>query len=227
MSLPDCGPEQDAAGFVLAGGQSSRMGGDKALVQFAGQPLIERALGILREAGLRASIAGARSPLTAYAAVVEYRESGPGPGLGPLGGVCAALTSTSAQHAVFLPVDLPLLPGSLVAFLLDHARITGAAVTLPSVNGFTQTFPAVVQRMALPALETRLRDGQGGCLKAFEAAAAQLGLPFSVLPVELLVQSGHIAHPDSLPASLWFLNVNGPGELARAQTLFSAFHRVS
>jgi molybdopterin-guanine dinucleotide biosynthesis protein A len=223
LSLSQSGPQPDAVGFVLAGGQSSRMGADKALVPFDGQPLVARALGILREAGLTAAISGPRSLLAAYAPVVEDSE----PGCGPLGGVCAALASSSAPHAVFLPVDLPLMSASLVAFLLDHARITGAAVTVPSVNGFAQTFPAVVDRATLQMLETRRRSGDHGCFSAFEAAAAQLSLPFSVLPVELLVQSGHIAHPDSLPAALWFLNVNSPGDLARAQAILAASYRVS
>ncbi len=135
----------DAAGFVLAGGQSSRMGHDKALLAFAGRPLIDHALATLHEAGLSASIAGANpsvlASLAAFAPVVEDLE----PGRGPLAGICAALASTSARYAVFLPVDLPLLPSSLIVYLFHHARITGHAVTVPSVNGFAETFPAVLR----------------------------------------------------------------------------------
>jgi len=207
----------EAAGFVLAGGRSSRMGEDKALVRFGGQPLALRALHILREAGLSASFAGGADSLAGFAPVVEDSEAG----LGPLGGICAALTSTSARWAVFLPVDLPLLPASLVAFLLDHARITGRAITLCSVNGFAQTFPAVVDRTALPALETELAAGRSGCFSALQAAAASLGQPVTILAVESLVQTGQIAHPDGLPAARWFLNVNAPYDLSRAKACLS------
>lgn len=205
--------EPDAAGFVLAGGRSSRMGQDKALVQLGGQPLVVHALAILRQAGLTASLAGSRSPLAAFAPVVEDSKAG----LGPLGGICAALASTSVRWAVFLPIDLPLLPASLVAFLLDHARITGKAVTLCSVNGFAQTFPAVVDRATLPALEIELASGRRGCFSAFQASAASLSQPMSILAIEMLVQAGQVAHPDGLPATRWFLNVNAPADLSFAK----------
>ncbi|MGA2889872.1 MAG: molybdenum cofactor guanylyltransferase [Terracidiphilus sp.] len=205
----------DVAGFVLAGGRSSRMGTDKALQIFAGQPLVVHALSLLRQAGLQASIAGARSPLVVFAPVVED----PQPDMGPLGGICAALAVTSASRAVFLSVDLPLLPASLVVFLQHHACITGAAVTLTSVNGFPQTFPAVVCRSTLPALHSELEAGRRGCYSAFQATATRMGQPLSVLPVELLVQSGHVAHPDDLPAARWFLNVNTPADLHRAEDI--------
>ena len=203
----------EAAGFVLAGGRSSRMGRDKALLPFAGRTLIEQALAILREAGLPASIAGARSPLAAFAPVVEDAH----PGLGPLSGICAALQSTSAQTAVLIPVDLPLIPASLIVYLLHHARTTGRAVTIPSINGFAQTFPAVLDRAALRALAYELESGRRGCFAAFQAAAAHCGQPLTVLPVELLVQSGHVAHPRGLPPSRWFLNLNTEEDLRRAQ----------
>jgi molybdopterin-guanine dinucleotide biosynthesis protein A len=189
------------------------MGEDKAQLLFGGQPLALRALHILREAGFNASLAGGAESLAGFAPVVEDSK----PGLGPLSGICAALRSTSVRWAVFLPVDLPLLPASLVAFLLNHAWITGRAVTLCSVSGFAQTFPAVVDRVALPALETELAAGRAGCFSAFQAAAASVGQPAAVLAVEPLVQAGQVAHPDGLPAARWFLNVNAPEDLSRAK----------
>jgi molybdopterin-guanine dinucleotide biosynthesis protein A len=202
----------DAAGFVLAGGQSSRMGRDKALLPFAGQPLVAHALSTLRQAGLTASIAGASSSFAGLAPVVEDAQ----PGLGPLSGICATLASTSAHHAVFLPVDLPLLPASLISFLLRHAQTTGRAVTLPSVNGFAQTFPAVLDRAVLPLLQTELGAGRSGCFSAFQAGAAIRREPMSVVAAELLAQAGQALHPGGLPASCWFFNVNTPEDFERA-----------
>jgi molybdopterin-guanine dinucleotide biosynthesis protein A len=214
LSVAGRAPEpgnSDAAGFVLAGGQSSRMGQDKALLSFAGQPLVANALFILRQAGLAASIAGASSSFADFAPLVEDAQ----PGLGPLSGLCAALASTPARHAVFLPVDLPLLPASLIAFLLRHAQTTGRAVTLPSVNSHAQTFPAVLHRAVLPVLQAELDAGRRGCFSAFQAAAAGRGEPMSVVAAELLAQAGQVFHPGGLPASCWFLNVNTPADLLR------------
>lgn len=201
---------------MLAGGQSSRMGRDKALLPFAGEPLVARALGILREAGLTVSIAGGSATLASFAPVVADCE----PGLGPLSGICAALHSRSDRWAVILPVDLPLLPASLVAYLLRHAQTTGRAITVPSVSGFAQTFPAIIDRAALAALEAELKAGRRRCYSAFQAAAASLGERVDVIAVELLVQSGQVAHSTSLPALHWFLNVNSPEDFERAEALF-------
>lgn len=209
---------RDAAGFVLAGGQSSRMGRDKALLPFAGRPLVRHALSILHEAGLPASIAGARSPaLSEFAPVV----SDPTPGLGPLAGICAALASTQSRFAVFLPVDLPFLPPSLLLYLLHHARVSGQVVNLPRVNGFAQTFPAVLDCAVLHVLKVELDAGRNGCFSAFEAAAAAMKQTISSIPVEYLVQAGQAAHPFALPPFRWFLNLNKPTDLTLAEGLLA------
>lgn len=221
--------EPAAVAFILAGGRSRRMGTDKALVEFKGRPLISHALDLVRAAGLPAFIAGARSPLESFATVVpdSRRDTG------PLEGICAALESLKGSpshpaaaasapgvlHAVFLPVDLPLLPPSLLHYLLQHARITGLAVTLPSVNGFAQTFPVVLSRDALPVLGRELDRGHLGCFSAFQLVAAARGEPVSTLPVEVLAQSGKIAHPAALPVARWFLNINAPADLHRASAM--------
>jgi molybdenum cofactor guanylyltransferase len=200
---------------VLAGGQSRRMGRDKALTLFGGRPLVEIALETLREAGVPASISGARSDLSGFASVVEDAM----PDRGPLAGICAALVATSAERAVFLSVDLPLLPASLIACLLDHARMTGRAVTVASVNGFAQTFPVVLDRAVLPFIEQTLHSGGRGCYATFREAATAMGQPVSVLPAEVLAQMGQAVHASALPPVWWFLNVNSPVDLARAESI--------
>jgi molybdopterin-guanine dinucleotide biosynthesis protein A len=214
---------QDAVGFVLAGGQSSRMGVDKALVLLDGRPLVSHALGILREADLESSLAGGQPALAGFAPLVEDKQSG----LGPLSGICAALASTTSQWSIFIPVDMPLLPASLLRFLLDHARITGTPVTVTSVNGFAQSFPVVLDRAVLARLLHEMQSGRGGCFSGFQAAAENLGEAVTVIPVEPLVQCGQISHSRGLPAAWWFLNVNTAEDLRRAEVHAASADRVS
>ncbi len=199
------------------------MGADKALILLKGQPLVAHALGILREAGLEASLAGGQPALSAFAPLVEDKQFG----LGPLSGICAALASASALWAVFIPVDLPLLPASLLGSLLGHARITGNAITVARVNGFVQSFPAVLDRAVLPVLQRELESGRGGCYSAFQAAASSRGETVTAIPVESLVQCGQISHPRGLHATRWFLNFNTAEDLRRAEVHSRSADRVS
>lgn len=194
------------------------MGTDKALIELAGRPLVAHALDALRAAGLQPAIAGAHADLSSYAPVLPDSE----PDSGPLGGVCAALQQCQSEMAIFVSVDMPLLPPSAIEYLVHHASITGQLVTVYALNGFAQTFPAVIRRQAVPTLKAELASGRGGCFAALQAAARMQGEEIHVLPVEYLAQAGHVRDGRGLPPARWFANLNTREDLDRAEQWLQA-----
>lgn len=95
-------------GVVLAGGLSSRMGRDKALLPWRGRPLIEHQIAVLREAGVdEVRVSGDRP---GYDGVADAR-----PQLGPLGGLASiAVALDGDAEALVIPVDMPLLHAALL-----------------------------------------------------------------------------------------------------------------
>jgi molybdopterin-guanine dinucleotide biosynthesis protein A len=207
------------AGFVLAGGQSSRMGHDKALALFHGMPLIQNALTILRSATPTVRIAGSRSSLTDFAEAIPDHHLNSG----PLGGIQATLSATSTEWNLFLPVDMPLMPPSLLATLLQRAQLTGAPVTVAKLNGHIEPFPVVLHRCMLPLIEDRLKRGENGCQAAWKTMPATLSsqpaAQLDAVPVEHLIQAGQCSHPNGFPPLWWFQSANTPEELARLNHL--------
>jgi molybdopterin-guanine dinucleotide biosynthesis protein A len=107
-------------GLVLAGGQSRRMGTDKALLQLSGETLLARALRLLRPQveGLAIS---ANMPITAEYPVLADEV----PDQGPLGGVLAGLVHAKGQgftHVVTVAVDTPFFPADLAARLAANGQ---------------------------------------------------------------------------------------------------------
>ncbi|GMG87717.1 molybdenum cofactor guanylyltransferase [Biformimicrobium ophioploci] len=110
---------QEYIGVVLAGGRSSRMGRDKALLPVAGNgTFLEKARGLLRELPLgQVLVSGARP-----GGVPDLV-----PDRGPLGGLHAVASDSSAQAALVIPVDMPLLDSGLLADLLHAGERAGRA----------------------------------------------------------------------------------------------------
>ncbi len=198
-----------AEGFVLAGGRSSRMGADKALLMLAGKPLIQLAFDCFSSAGIPARIAGSRSPLGAFGEEIPDTFSN----VGPLGGVHAAIAASAAEWFVFLPVDMPFMPGSLLDCLLRRARITGAPVTATQVNGRVEPFPVVLHRLVQGTLTAHLETGQTACHAAWRSFAADAATVPDVVSAEALVQVGQCQHDLGLPVALWFHSANTPADL--------------
>jgi molybdopterin-guanine dinucleotide biosynthesis protein A len=118
-------------------------------------------------------------------------------------------------------VDLPLIPASLIRYLTHFAAVTESAVTMVSVAGFVQTFPAVIDCAALAGLHDRLDSGDRNCLRAFQSVADVLQSGFAALPIEGLVQSGQVSHSSGLHPRQWFLNVNSPADVKAVDTVLT------
>ena len=208
---------------MLAGGRSRRMGEDKALAELAGRPLVAHALEVFRGSGLVPRIAGGRTELNGFAPVIPDEE----PGRGPLGGVVSALEKAAEELAVFVSIDMPLMAPELVAYLIRDAQETSAPITLSAVNGFTETFPAVVRRSTLPGLREGLEQAHGGCFAAFQSAAHGRDGRLRIVATEAVAQTGQVTDPRCFWPHQWFLNVNTPADLRNAEDALRRAHRIT
>ena len=148
---------ESTAGFVLAGGRSSRMGREKAYVDFQGMTLLGRALANVSAVTEHIAVVG---PATRFsgeaAAVIEDRF----PGAGPLAGSHAALAASTCELNLILAVDLPLVSPDMLRFLLSRAESTQAMVTVPRIAGGWQPLCAVYRRAFCTIAENALLAGR-------------------------------------------------------------------
>lgn len=201
-------------GFVLAGGKSSRMGEDKALLRFCGRPMVGIAVEKLREFCAEVGIAGNREDLEEFAPVVQETRVD----AGPAAGIEAGLGIAAQEWAMFIPVDVPLIPGELL-------RRWAEAVLKESVAGCGVSY-LLVLRERQPVFCMLRRDYAAQVSKAIEAGERKLAEIWMNLDDD--GRSGWLwacdaarfaakAAPTNLEIEYWFSNVNTPEELAEAE----------
>jgi Molybdopterin-guanine dinucleotide biosynthesis protein A len=214
----------DVSGYVLAGGKSSRMGQDKALLELAGKPLVLRAVEKLRRVCAEVSILGSREELEAYAPLVRDLHEG----CGPLGGVEAALAHSTKAWNLLMAVDMPFLPlGLLDAWVRDVIEKEWARVALFTVDGRSQPALCLVHRKVAPFVNGAIERGEFKLLpvlmEATEQLAARHGVDRSETLLDFLCGEGSGGLERWAPtkvqrrsAHLWFANLNTPEEFGAA-----------
>lgn len=197
--------------FVLAGGQSMRMGSDKALLELSGRPLIEHALDKLRVLGFSPRIVAARPDLANFAPIISdnYLRAG------PLGGIEAALTASNAEQNLFLPVDLPQLPAEFLHWMINRVVLTNALATIPRVQGRPEPLCAIYNRALIPHAHASLGTGDAKVMHAVEGATRETGLRVDIFDVESIAASQ--SWDRAIPLHYWFLNLNTPADFEKAR----------
>ena len=107
------------AGFILVGGASTRMGRDKALLEFQGTTLVARIAECVRAVAGNITLVGPpeRYRDLGYTVIADRT-----PGLGPLGGVSTALQVTRAEWNLMVACDMPLVTAVLLEELFADAE---------------------------------------------------------------------------------------------------------
>jgi molybdopterin-guanine dinucleotide biosynthesis protein A len=179
-----------AAGFVLVGGQSSRMGRDKARLQYNFHLLVEDVARRVENVAGQVALIGdpPRYSDLNFDIFPDLR-----PSAGPLGGIEAALASKRGELNLITGCDMPGLDTNWLRTLLLHARTSTAKCILTrDRSGKLHPLCAVYRAACLPVVQRAL---DGARLKLLDVVA------------EL--------EPDILDSDVDLVNINTPEDWSR------------
>ena len=199
-------------GFVLAGGKSSRMGRDKALLEVGGRPMMQIAVEKLRGFCADVSIAGNREDLSNFAPVVREERVD----CGPAAGIEAGLKASQQEWAMFIPVDVPLVPMEFLRLWVEEALRVQMSVSFVGVLGKQPAF-CLLQRERQATFSRLLDKGERRLEPLLNSTAEADEYASWMYDERDLYGYPDYRGPDQDTLARWFLNVNTPEELMIAE----------
>jgi molybdenum cofactor guanylyltransferase len=200
-----------AAGVVLAGGRSSRMGRAKAALEWHGSTLLQRTTALLARTvgGPVLVVAAPGQELPDLPRGVEV-VADPVEGQGPMRGLATGLVALDgrAEAAFVCSTDLPFLHPALVRRVLRGFADPEVDVVLPVARGYRQPLAAGYRTALAPLIEKLLGEGD-----------LRPGMLFRHCQVAQLEDDALLSDPDVArhdPELDSFINVNEPADYAAA-----------
>lgn len=185
---------------IQAGGRSSRMGRDKALVPLAGRPMIAHVVERIAPLADQLLITTNRPDDLAFLNIDMISDAEPGAGALP--GLLTALTHASNPLVGIVACDMPFVSRRLLSHMLMLAE--EADVVVPQWDDRYQPLHAVYRRdICQAAVEQALAAGKKRMISFFD------GLNIAVVSAETVAAYS--------PKGLTFFNVNTPDELRSAE----------
>lgn len=151
---------------VLCGGESRRMGVDKAALTIGGETFLQRILSRLPDYGeVLISVRRAEDAPDMQLPVVADRFSG----CGPMAGLHAVLSACHSDAMQILSCDLPFYRAELGALLFTQMTEGIDAVIPVTADGHTHPLCALYRRTAAPVFERHLTQGCFAVCRALDA----------------------------------------------------------
>jgi molybdopterin-guanine dinucleotide biosynthesis protein A len=194
----------DLSIVIQAGGSSSRMGRNKALMLFQGQPLIARVLDRVRPMAAEVIITTNDPEDFAFLNVRLVPDIIAG--IGALGGLYTALRAASVPLAAVVACDMPFVNPALLAAERSYLVNEQVDAVLPVLDHGYEPFHAVFRvDTCLPAVQKAIDAGQRRAIAWMPDVKVRA------------MQEHDVRQYD--PHLLAFLNVNTPEEFQRAEEI--------
>ncbi|MEM9399103.1 MAG: molybdenum cofactor guanylyltransferase [Verrucomicrobiota bacterium] len=139
--------KQSLTAALFAGGNSERMGADKALLEYQGKKMWQHQLDTLQNLKADAVVVSARKQPEWMPQEVDFvadsinKESEAG---GPLAGLRSVMRSCSTTHILALAIDLPKMTTEFLCELIHKAKTESGVVV--ELNGFYQPLATIYPR---------------------------------------------------------------------------------
>ena len=180
----------DITGAILAGGESSRMGQDKALLELDRKSFIQRIAEVLQEVVECVIIVSDHGERYGFLRLPIYEDIYKN--CGPLAGIHSALTNATTEGVFIVSCDMPFLSPEVIRYVIDSKSCDDVTL-LSTRNGF-QPLCGLYKRGCLPTIEDHLKQGQCSVLQCLQ----------EMQTTTLSPQFTNIPHP--------LMNVNTPGD---------------
>lgn len=183
---------------ILAGGRSTRMGRDKALLELHGRPLLARQIALARSlVPVEVLVSGrAGTDYSGFGCPVLHDRV---PDAGPLGGIATALETARAPLVLVLAVDLPHLTAAVLKRVLAAAGENRGVV--PRVAGRLEPLAALYPRSAAAQVGAQLVRQRFAVRDFAQVCAAADLVRFLDLPAECAGAFANWNTPEDLAAS--------------------------
>ncbi|GAB5417698.1 MAG: molybdenum cofactor guanylyltransferase [Crocinitomicaceae bacterium] len=157
------------SGIILAGGRSSRMGEDKALLQIDGKPMIQHVSDVLRELCDEVIIASSNEKHAQYGDLMVKDSA---KDIGPLAGIQAGLLAAKNERSFVLSCDTPFVTKEILEALAEHFE--GEQITLPSSQGRLQPLIAIYGKEVLTTIASNLERNEHSLMQLQKICSAKV-----------------------------------------------------
>lgn len=144
----------EITGILMVGGESRRMGRNKAFLEIDGKPLIERSLEVL--SGVCQEVFISSREVTAYTGYGFKVIPDIIKGKGPLGGLYSALQQASYDYLFLAACDMPFLNHQAIDFF--YQKIQNDKAVVPDVSGKWHPLHAFYSKRLLPLIQDRIYE---------------------------------------------------------------------